>query len=147
MADTDRFVPGNDAHTGSAGAPTGAPSTNASSRSARLARKVVLISTAGTSVSPLQREGYAKATGKVGVSIGTSGYSTAMGRGLELALTLLICCGIGLGLDALFDTAPIFTILLSVIGFAGVGVKLKLGYDLEMDAHERGAVWNRGKAA
>lgn len=139
MADTDRFVPGNDAHTGSAGAPTGAPSTNASSRSARLARKVVLISTAGTSVSPLQREGYAKAT--------NAGYSTAMGRGLELALTLLICCGIGLGLDALFDTAPIFTILLSVIGFAGVGVKLKLGYDLEMDAHERGAVWNRGKAA
>lgn len=139
MADTDRFVPGNDAHTGPAGAPTGVPSTNASSRSARLARKVVLISTAGTSVSPLQREGYAKAT--------NAGYSTAMGRGLELALTLLICCGIGLGLDALFDTAPIFTILLSVIGFAGVGVKLKLGYDLEMDAHERGAVWNRGKAA
>lgn len=139
MADTDRFVPGNDAHTGSAGAPTGAPSANASSRSARLARKVVLISTAGTSVSPLQREGYAKAT--------NAGYSTAMGRGLELALTLLICCGIGLGLDALFGTSPIFTILLSVIGFAGVGVKLKLGYDLEMDAHERGAVWNRGKAA
>ena len=139
MADTDRFVPGNDAHTGSAGTPAGVPSAHAASRSARLARKVVLISTAGTSVSPLQREGYAKAT--------NAGYSTAMGRGLELALTLLICCGIGLGLDALFDTAPIFTILLSVIGFAGVGVKLKLGYDLEMDAHERGAVWNRGKAA
>jgi len=139
MADTDRFVPGNDAHTGSAGTPAGVPSAHAASRSARLARKVVLISTAGTSVSPLQREGYAKAT--------NAGYSTAMGRCLELALTLLICCGIGLGLDALFDTAPIFTILLSVIGFAGVGVKLKLGYDLEMDAHERGAVWNRGKAA
>lgn len=139
MADTDRFVPGNDAHTGSAGTPAGVPSAHAASRSARLARKVVLISTAGTSVSPLQREGYAKAT--------NAGYSTAMGRGLELALTLLICCGIGLGLDALFDTSPIFTILLSVIGFAGVGVKLKLGYDLEMDAHERDAVWNRGKAA
>jgi F0F1-type ATP synthase assembly protein I len=139
MADTDRFVPGNDAHTGSAGAPAGVPSAHAASRSARLARKVVLISTAGTSVSPLQREGYAKAT--------NAGYSTAMGRGLELALTLLICCGIGLALDALFDTAPIFTILLSVVGFAGVGVKLKLGYDLEMDAHERGAIWNRGKAA
>ena len=139
MPDPDHLAPGNVAHTGSAGAPTGASSTNAPSRSARLARKVVLISTAGTSVSPLQREGYAKAT--------NAGYSTAMGRGLELALTLLICCGIGLALDALFDTAPIFTILLSVVGFAGVGVKLKLGYDLEMDAHERGAVWNRGKAA
>ena len=135
MADTDRFVPGNDAHTGSAGAPAGVPSAHAASRSARLARKVVLISTAGTSVSPLQREGYAKAT--------NAGYSTAMGRGLELAITLAVMVGVGLLVDSIFDTGPLFVIVFSVLGFAGITVKLFLGYDREMKKHEEGAIWNR----
>jgi hypothetical protein len=30
-----------------------------------------------------------------------------------------------------------------VLGFAGITVKLFLGYDLEMKKHEEGAIWNR----
>ena len=35
----------------------------------------------------------------------------------------------------------------SVVGFAGITVKLWLGYDLEMRKHEEGAIWNRKAAA
>lgn len=66
----------------------------------------------------------------------------------ELAITLAVMVGLGLrGLDHLFGTAPVFIIVLSVLGFAGIGVKLKLGYDLEMAEHEDGAIWNRKPGA
>ncbi|MCU1372313.1 MAG: hypothetical protein JWO77_3507 [Ilumatobacteraceae bacterium] len=72
-----------------------------------------------------------------------AGYGTAMGRGLELAVTLLVMVGIGFGVDHLFGTAPLFAIVFSVLGFAGITVKLFLGYDREMQKHEAGAIWNR----
>ena len=140
MADPDLNVPGNDAPAGPADAPTGALSGDTGTtvpRAVRATGKVVMTAAAGTSVNPLDRSNYAVAT--------NSGYGTAMGRGLELAITLLVCCGIGFGIDRVAGTSPLFTIIFSVVGFAGIGVKLKLGYDLEMDAHERDAVWNRGK--
>lgn len=71
------------------------------------------------------------------------GYSTAMGRGLELAVTLLVMVGVGLFVDNLAGTAPLFVIIFSILGFAGITVKLYLGYDLEMRKHEEGAIWNR----
>ena len=81
------------------------------------------------------RSSYATAT--------NAGYSTAMGRGLELAVTLLVMVGIGLLADRIFGTAPLFVIVFSIFGFAGITVKLFLGYDLEMKKHEEGAIWNR----
>lgn len=81
------------------------------------------------------RDNYAGETSK--------GYSTAMGRGFELAITLAVMVGIGLLADNIFDTTPVFVILFSVLGFAGISVKLYLGYDLEMKKHEEGAIWNR----
>ncbi len=81
------------------------------------------------------RESYAVETNR--------GYSTAMGRGLELTITLLVMVGVGLLIDRLAGTTPVFTILFSVFGFAGITVKLFLGYDLEMRKHEAGAIWNR----
>lgn len=86
-----------------------------------------------------ERDGYATAT--------NAGYGTAMGRGLELAITLLVMVGIGFGVDHLFGTAPLFAIIFSVLGFAGITVKLFLGYDLEMKKHEEGAIWNRKSEA
>ena len=71
------------------------------------------------------------------------GYSTAMGRGFELAITLAVMVGLGLLADRIFGTAPLFVIVFSVLGFAGITVKLYLGYDLEMKKHEAGAIWNR----
>lgn len=82
-----------------------------------------------------ERDSYATAT--------NAGYGTAMGRGLELAVTLLVMVGIGFGVDRLFGTSPLFAIVFSVLGFAGITVKLFLGYDLEMKKHEEGAIWNR----
>lgn len=73
------------------------------------------------------------------------GYGTANNRGLELALTVVFMTAIGFGLDRLFGTTPLFTIVSSVTGFVGISIKLWLGYDLEMKAHEEGAIWNRGK--
>ena len=81
------------------------------------------------------RESYATETSR--------GYSTAMGRGFELAITLAVMVGIGLLTDRIFGTAPLFVIIFSVVGFAGITVKLFLGYDLEMKKHEEGAIWNR----
>jgi ATP synthase protein I len=71
------------------------------------------------------------------------GYGDSMGRGLELVLTLVVMVGIGWLADRIFGTYPLFTIVLSVAGFAGITVKLFLGYDLEMRKHESDAVWNR----
>ena len=38
---------------------------------------------------------------------------------------------------------PLFVIIFSILGFAGITVKLFLGYDTEMKKHEEGAIWNR----
>lgn len=104
-----------------------APSTQAA--------RAVVAAASGTTINPLDRAGYAQATSK--------GYGDAMGRGLELALTLVVFGGIGWLIDHLADTSPIFTLLFSVVGFAGIGVKLYLGYDLEMRQHDQGATWSR----
>ena len=82
-----------------------------------------------------ERDSYATAT--------NAGYGTAMGRGLELAITLLVMVGIGLLADHIFGTSPVFVVVFSILGFAGITVKLFLGYDLEMRKHEEGAIWNR----
>lgn len=76
----------------------------------------------------------------------TRGYGETFGRGLELALTLAVMVGIGWLADRVFDTAPLFVIVFSVIGFAGITAKLWLGYDLEMRKHDEGAVWSREPA-
>jgi F0F1-type ATP synthase assembly protein I len=86
--------------------------------------------------NPLHRASYARSLNR--------GFGDAMGRGLELALTLVVMVGIGWLIDRAAGTSPTFIIVLSVIGFAGTAVKLKIGYDLEMrklDAPD--AVWNR----
>jgi F0F1-type ATP synthase assembly protein I len=86
--------------------------------------------------NPLHRASYARSLNR--------GFGDAMGRGLELALTVVVMVGIGWLIDRAAGTSPLFTAILSVVGFAGTGVKLWIGYDLEMrklDAPD--AVWNR----
>lgn len=84
----------------------------------------------------LDRGTYAPATSR--------GYSEAMGRGIELALTLVVVGGIGWLVDRAVGTYPLFTVIFSLAGFAGISAKLWLGYDLEMRKHDQDAVWNRG---
>ncbi len=136
MREPDHLAPGTDAPAGSADAPAPGSSTNNGSKVDSVGRAVVAAA-AGTTVNPLDRSSYAVATNR--------GYGDAMGRGLELALTLAVLSGIGWLIDRQVGTAPLFTAILSVVGFAGISVKLWIGYDLEMRRHDEGAVWNRGK--
>ena len=64
-------------------------------------------------------------------------------EGFELAITLAVMVGLGWLADSIFDTEPTMIIIFSILGFAGTGLKLYYGYDLEMRKHEDGAVWNR----
>jgi uncharacterized membrane protein YuzA (DUF378 family) len=89
----------------------------------------------GRSSSSFERATYAKAINR--------GYGDAMGRGLELALTLVVVGGIGWLVDRIFGTYPTFTVIFALTGFAGITVKLWLGYDLEMRQHEAAGIWNR----
>ncbi|MCB1039977.1 MAG: AtpZ/AtpI family protein [Acidimicrobiales bacterium] len=118
MTDSTSSTTGNDAH-GAAARRSGAPSPDGG-------REVT---------GAFEREAYAAATSR--------GYGNAMGRGFELAITLAVMVGLGWLADRVFDTAPLMIIVFSVLGFAGIAVKLWIGYDLEMRKHEDGAVWNR----
>ena len=89
MSDPTSLRPGNEAP-----ADPAAPASTA-------ARAVVAVA-AGTTVDPFDRSEYAGATSK--------GYGDAMGRGLELALTVLVFGGIGLWIDHVAGTSPIFAI-------------------------------------
>lgn len=122
MSDTDLTAPGTHA-------PSGRAETSDREVRSPLAKKL----------SPLARSSYAKATNE--------GYGTAMGRGIELTLTLAVMVGIGWLADRAAGTAPLFIIIFSVIGFAGITAKLFIGYDMEMRQHEDGAIWNRGRTA
>lgn len=122
MSDPTSLRPGNDAPAAPA-----APSSKAA--------RAVVAAAAGTSVNPFDREEYAGATSK--------GYGDAMGRGLELALTVLVFGGIGLWIDHVAGTSPVFAIALSLFGCIGIGVKLYLGYDLDMRKAEDGKAWTR----
>lgn len=122
MSDSTPLTPGNEA-----------PAAEATASAAASANHGAEVTKA------FERESYSIATSR--------GYGNAMGRGFELAITLAVMVALGFGLDHLFGTTPLFAIILSVLGFAGTGVKLKLGYDLEMRQHEDGAIWNRKPGA
>lgn len=147
MRDTDLTDPGPAGPTGTDAAPAPAPGAaehDLSSADAveatglrKVSRAVVSVA-AGTSVDPFDREGYARDTNR--------GYGDAMGRGLELALTVAAMTGIGWLVDRVTGTAPLFIAIFSIIGFVGISVKLWIGYDLEMRKHDEGAIWSRSTA-
>jgi hypothetical protein len=121
MSDSQPLTPGNEA-------PAGRPARPAESSGDARPR-----------TSPLHRSSYAQSL--------SSGYGNAMGRGIELALTLVVFGAIGWGIDRIAGTSPLFTLIFSIVGFVGISVKLWLGYDLEMRQHEAGAIWNRSSRA
>jgi F0F1-type ATP synthase assembly protein I len=64
------------------------------------------------------------------------GFSDALGRGVDLALTPLVFGLLGWLVDRVAGTSPLFTIVIAAVGVVGTAVKIKLGYDKEMAAHE-----------
>jgi F0F1-type ATP synthase assembly protein I len=67
------------------------------------------------------------------------GFSDALGRGIDLALTPVVFGLVGWLIDRAAGTSPVFTILVATIGVVGTAVKIKLGYDREMAEHTTGA--------
>ncbi len=68
------------------------------------------------------------------------GFSDALGRGVDLALTPVVFGLVGWLIDRVAGTSPVFTILVATIGVVGTAVKIKLGYDKDMAEHTTGAV-------
>ena len=64
------------------------------------------------------------------------GFSDALVRGIELVFTPLVFGLAGWLIDRAAGTSPLFTLVLFAFGILGTAVKMKLGYDREMAAHD-----------
>jgi hypothetical protein len=74
------------------------------------------------------------------------GYSDGLARGMEVVLTPLLLGALGWLLDGRLGTSPILAVVFGCVGAAGIFVKLKLGYDKQMEQVEAGKPWKRGPA-
>ncbi len=72
------------------------------------------------------------------------GYNDGLARGTEIVATPLLFGAIGWLLDRWLGTDPFLAIALGVFGVIGIFVKLKLGYDQQMEQAEAGKPWTRG---
>ncbi len=63
--------------------------------------------------------------------------------GYELVFSPLILALIGFGIDKLFGTVPVFTVLFAVLGLIGVVVKIYFNYRAEMEQHDAAGPWAR----
>jgi F0F1-type ATP synthase assembly protein I len=61
----------------------------------------------------------------------------ALGRGMDIALTVAVFFGAGFALDHWLGTAPIFVISLTLIAAVGFFVSFKYRYDAQMAELER----------
>lgn len=64
------------------------------------------------------------------------GFSDALGRGVDLALTPVVFGLLGWFIDRAAGTTPVFTIVVAVVGVLGTAVKIKLGYDRQMSTFD-----------
>lgn len=62
--------------------------------------------------------------------------SDSLGRGMDVALTLLVFLGIGWAIDAWLGIFPVFTIGLVVFSAIGMFLRLKYTYDVTMERLE-----------
>ena len=61
--------------------------------------------------------------------------------GYELVFSPLLFALVGYGLDRLFGTVPVLTIIFAVVGLAGAVAKIYYGYRAEMEQHEANGPW------
>ncbi len=60
----------------------------------------------------------------------------SLGRGMELAITVLLFLGLGWLIDTWLGLFPVFTITLVVLAAIGMFGSMKLNYDAAMERHE-----------
>jgi F0F1-type ATP synthase assembly protein I len=61
-----------------------------------------------------------------------TGSTDSLGRGMDVALTLLVFLGLGWLLDRWLGTAPLFVITLTVLAAVGQFLRMKYVYDAQM---------------
>jgi hypothetical protein len=74
-----------------------------------------------------------------------NGFGDSLSRAIELVVTPLLLGLLGLLLDHIFGLTPVLTIALSVFGIVGVSVKMYYAYDRDMQAHDEGQPWAKGR--
>lgn len=65
-----------------------------------------------------------------------TGHDDTLGRGMDVALTLLVFLVLGWLLDTWLGLFPVFTIVLVVFAAAGSFIRMKYVYDEAMQRHE-----------
>jgi F0F1-type ATP synthase assembly protein I len=73
------------------------------------------------------------------------GFGDGMSRSVELALTPVIFGGLGWLIDRWLGTFPMVLLVFVVFAFAGMFVRMWIGYDNEMRRHENKLAWNRNQ--
>jgi F0F1-type ATP synthase assembly protein I len=63
--------------------------------------------------------------------------SDLFGRGMELAMALLVFLLLGWAIDNWLDTKPLFIIVFALLALVGGGARIKYAYDESMERHER----------
>lgn len=70
----------------------------------------------------------------------------SLGRGMDLALTVLVFLGLGALIDRWLGLFPVFTITLVLFAAIGAFVRMKFVYDATMERHEATRLAGRGAA-
>ena len=63
--------------------------------------------------------------------------SDLFGRGMELAMALLVFLLLGWAIDNWLGTKPLFIIVLAMLALVGGGARIKYAYDESMERHQR----------
>lgn len=66
-----------------------------------------------------------------------SSSSDLFGRGMELAMALLVFLLLGWAIDIWLGTKPLFIIVFALLAIVGGGARIKYAYDEAMERHER----------
>ncbi len=69
------------------------------------------------------------------------GFGDGMSRAFELVVTPALFGLLGLGIDHVAGTSPVFVVALGLFGVVGTFVRLWYGYDAEMRSHEASSRW------
>ena len=76
-----------------------------------------------------------------------NGFGETFTRGMEMVLTPALIGALGYLLDRVSGLLPVFTIVFTIVGVIGVGVKEYYTYEAAMRAHEANAPWGHTKRA
>ena len=60
----------------------------------------------------------------------------SLGHGMDAVIILILFLAAGFGLDRLFDTAPVFMIVMTLLGAIGLFATFKYRYEARMQEHE-----------